>query len=103
MSSNPFQHVDVRVTDMEEALQFYSKLLPEVGFTENKNHVPNTNRIAFQAGTRKEVDRVAAIALEAGALNMNGPRACPEYSTSYYAAFFEDPCRNCLEICYLEG
>ncbi len=47
--------------------------------------------------------RVAAIALEAGALNMSGPRACPEYSATYYAAFFEDPCGNCLEICYLEG
>ena len=45
-------------------------------------------------------DEIAALALEAGARNMSGPRACPEYSPTYYAAFFDDPSGNPLEICH---
>jgi predicted lactoylglutathione lyase len=127
MGKNPFQHVDLRVTDMRVATGFYAKLLPPLGFkrdesseawtvftaagrppdqpwfafTEDKNHRPCANRIAFSAASPEEVDRLAAIAVEAGAKKMSGPRACPEYSASYYAAFFEDPCGNKLEICYV--
>jgi hypothetical protein len=46
------------------------------------------------------VDRLAGVAQEAGARNMSGPRACPEYNPTYYAAFFDDPCGNKLEICF---
>jgi predicted enzyme related to lactoylglutathione lyase len=127
VNKNPFQHVDVRVTDMQAALPFYSKLLPAVGFVrgdsgeqwkswaaegelpstpwfgfiEDPDHRPNSNRIAFWAASPDEVDRLAAIAIDAGARNMSGPRPCPEYTPSYYAAFFDDPCGNRLEICYL--
>ena len=41
--------------------------------------------------------------MQAGAANLSGPRDCPEYSATYYAAFFEDPCGNALEICFTEG
>jgi predicted lactoylglutathione lyase len=128
MSKNPFQHIDLRVTDMESARPFYSKLLPAVGFvredsgerwrvyyaegkppsaawfafTEEKDHLPNSSRIAFWAVSREEVDRLAAIACAAGALNVSGPRPCPEYTPTYYAVFFEDPCGNKLEICHVE-
>ena len=56
--------------------------------------------IAFVASSREEVDRLAAVAVEAGARNMSGPRACPEYGPTYYAAFFDDPCGNKLEVCF---
>ena len=127
MVRNPFQHIDLRVKNQGVALKFYSQLLPAVGFTtdegggsfhcfstegeppfkpwfgftEDPAHRPNANRIAFSAESRAEVDRVAAIALRAGAQNMSGPRDCPEYSATYYAAFFEDPSGNPLEICFL--
>jgi catechol 2,3-dioxygenase-like lactoylglutathione lyase family enzyme len=123
---NRFGHIDLRVGDMEEALPFYAALLPALGFvdeyhgetwkvwaaegtlpsaayfaiTEDREHVPNKNRIAFWVGNREEVDRVAAIAREAGALTESGPRACPEYGPSYYAFFFQDPSGNRLEIVY---
>ena len=123
---NPFRHVDLRVTDLSVAVSFYSKLLPALGFVRDdsgetwqvfqtdgeptsapwfafvldRDHRPNANRIAFQAESQAEVDRLAAVALEAGACNMSGPRSCPEYSAGYYAAFFEDPCGNPLEICH---
>ncbi len=126
MSENRFQHVDMRVSDLDAAIPFYSALLPALGFfltesspdwrvfqaegeppaapffsiTEAKDHRPNANRVAFWAANPKEVDRLTAVAREAGARNISGPRACPEYSSSYYASFFEDPCGNCLEICY---
>lgn len=124
MSPNHFSHIDLRVDDMEKALPFYSALLPELGFgrqyhsaawkvfagdgtlpsaayfgfTEERGHRPNSNRIAFWVESRQEVDRLGDLIRRAGALNVQGPRACPEYSTSYYAVFFEDPCGNRLEI-----
>ena len=126
MSRNPFQHVDLRVSDMEATFPFYAMLLPALGFTraggntfrvfsaegdppsqpwfgfiEDRNHRPNLNRIAFWAASREEVDRLGAIAVEAGAQNVSGPRDCPEYSETYYAVFFDDPSGNPLEICFV--
>ena len=123
MATNRFQHVDIRVNDIESALAFYSKILPELGFgtqggkvftvfdgegqppwfgfVEDKNHRANTNRIAFSAESREEVDRLAVIIREAGGGNISGPRACPEYTETYYAIFFEDPSGHCLEVCHL--
>jgi catechol 2,3-dioxygenase-like lactoylglutathione lyase family enzyme len=123
---NRFGHIDLRVSDMEKALPFYAALLPALGFantyhgatwkvwaaegtlpsaayfaiTEDRDHVPNANRIAFWVGDREEVDRVAAIAREVGARVESGPRECPEYDPSYYAFFFQDPSGNRFEIVY---
>jgi predicted enzyme related to lactoylglutathione lyase len=123
---NPFGHVDLRVRDMDAALPFYAALLPAAGFvreepggewyvwevegeppsaayfalTEDRGHVPNANRIAFWAASRDEVDRIAAVAFEAGAVVESGPRDCPEYGAGYYACFFQDPSGNRLEVAY---
>jgi len=123
---NRFGHIDLRVSDMDEALPFYAALLPALGFvheyhgetwkvwqaegilpsaaffaiTEDPGHTPNANRIAFWAESREEVDRVAAVARGAGATFESGPRECPEYDPSYYAFFFADPCGNRLEVVY---
>jgi len=125
---NPFQHVDLRVNDLEQAWEFYSKILPAIGFekgnkgkiysgydapgtppdqawfgfTEDKNHRANTNRIAFWAESRERVEAIGEVVRKAGAKNISGPRACPEYTPTYYAIFFEDPFGNCLEVCYRE-
>lgn len=129
MNKNPFNHIDLRVTDIKSALAFYSKFLPALGFTnyycddegshifgvtsgdtplpffalnEARNHKPNANRIAFGVSTKEEVDRIAQVIKEAGAKNIEGPCECREYTPSYYAVFFEDPCGNKLEVCYNE-
>lgn len=125
---NPFQHVDLRVADLAAALPFYEAFLPALGFhrvessgrwhcfdgagsppqrpwfafIEDPEHQPNANRIAFWAASPAEVDRLAALAERAGAVEMSGPKAMPEYGGGYYAAFFEDPCGNRLEICFVE-
>jgi catechol 2,3-dioxygenase-like lactoylglutathione lyase family enzyme len=123
---NRFGHIDLRVRDLGEAFPFYAALLPALGFvdeyhggtwkvwaaegtlpsaayfaiTEDREHLPNKNRIAFWAESREEVDRVAAVAREVGALTESGPRECPEYDPSYYACFFQDPSGNRFEIVY---
>jgi len=53
--------------------------------------------IAFWADNIHEVDRLAAIAVQAGARNVEGPTY---EDAHYYAVFFEDPGGNRLEICY---
>ncbi len=127
MQRNPFQHVDLRVTNLASAKAFYQILLPALGFerahpgelfhtwaapgtppsqpwfgiTEKTDHAPDDSRIAFWAESTAEVDRLAALARDAGATSISGPRDCPEYSPTYYACFFEDPCGNKLEICFV--
>ena len=120
---NPFGHIDLRVTSMGPALEFYEALLPELGFTrrfhgpvwkawaaepeppaaayvamtESPGHRPGESRIAFWTDSAEEVDRLAAIAIDAGARDVSGPKPMP-YSPGYYAVFFADPSGNLLEI-----
>lgn len=120
-----FDHVDLRVRNLAEAKLFYEILLPALGFTqevgiegwvtyeaagtdgateffgvtESPQHVPNENRIAFWADSIRKVDLLAAIAIQAGARNVEGP---VYEERGYYAVFFEDPSGNRLEICYRE-
>ena len=124
MAHNPLGHIDLRVHDREIAKAFYSALLPELGFTEfergknfdsflgpgeppfrpwvgyveDPDHRPCGNRIAFAVASRAEVDRIAAVIVAAGGLNMSGPKPMPEYDAGYYAVFFDDPFGNPLEI-----
>lgn len=120
---NPFGHVDLRVSSMDDALPFYEAFLPELGFTERYHgdtwkvfaavdplpatayfgiveepeHVPNENRIAFWAADAEEVDRVAEVARKAGARELSGPKAMP-YGPDYYAVYFADPSGNRFEV-----
>ncbi|MDP9005011.1 MAG: VOC family protein, partial [Verrucomicrobiota bacterium] len=73
------------------------------GFTEESEHRPNGNRIAFWAESRAAVDKVAAVVRKAGGKNIEGPEVCRDYSPGYYAVFFEDPDGNKLEVCYRES
>jgi predicted enzyme related to lactoylglutathione lyase len=117
-----FDHIDLRVTRLQKVASFYEILLPALGFsrrvdvegwlqfeaadgsmteffgiTESAAHVPNKNRIAFWAESEADVDRLARVAVTSGARNMEGPM---DYEPGYYAAFFEDPCGNRLEVCH---
>jgi catechol 2,3-dioxygenase-like lactoylglutathione lyase family enzyme len=126
MACRRLDHLDLRVRDLGAAEAFYAHFLPEVGFPirrdepghalqfearsghpppefvaliEDPAHRPNASRIAFWAESRAEVDRLGSILEHAGAKNLEGPMACPEYSPEYYAVFFEDPSGNRLEVC----
>jgi catechol 2,3-dioxygenase-like lactoylglutathione lyase family enzyme len=128
MKTRCFDHIDLRVKDMEVARKFYRKFLPHLGFVHekpgrhyhtfysaggdkpseffcfspDKNHKPNRTRIAFWADTREEVDRIAKLVREAGGEKLEGPEVCKGYSPGYYAFFFEDLDGNKLEICCRE-
>ncbi len=123
MAKNPFSHIDLYVRSFEEALPFYEKLLPALGFTrvfhtpswkvfaaegelpsaayfaitEDPAHSPNRNLIGFWAASRDEVDRMAQLVRDSGGKITDGPRLFP-ISPSYYAVYFEDPCGNRYEF-----
>jgi len=124
MSKRLFDHIDLRVRNRKAAQEFYAQILPAIGFavdksgerwgvfeakggkgvdffgfTEEADHRPNGNRIAFWAESRAAVDKVAEIIRKAGGKNIEGPELCLEYSPGYYAVFFEDPDGNKLEVC----
>lgn len=118
-----YDHIDLRVPRLVEVEAFYRTLLPALGFTkeddadeewlqyqtedesqffgvtESPSHVANENRIAFHAGSVEEVERLAEVAVKAGARNVEGPML---YSPGYHAVFFEDPCGNRFEVCWRE-
>ena len=119
---NPFGHIDLRVRDLEAATAFYDALLPSLGFseryhsaewkvwattdpfpegayfavTEDPAHTANATRIALQVRSAGDVDRVAEVARDAGAA-LSGPKEMP-YGPGYYAAYFDDPSGNGLEV-----
>ena len=121
-----FDHIDLRVRRLADVRRFYEQLLPALGFTrevavtgwltyeteggngpseffgvtESASHVANESRIAFRAGSIEDVDRLADIAVRAGARHVEGPMFYD--NDSYYAVFFEDPSGNRLEICCRE-
>ena len=119
-----FDHVDLRVADVERCRPFYDAFLRGFGFRgkaqadgvrlyyrleeravreaialiPDAGHRPNATRLAFSAASQADVDRFAAIAERAGARAYEPPALCPEIAERYYAAFFEDPDGNRLEI-----
>jgi catechol 2,3-dioxygenase-like lactoylglutathione lyase family enzyme len=119
-----FDHVDLRVADVERCRPFYDAFLRAFGFRgkaqpdgarlyyrlearvvreaialiPDAGHRPNATRLALRAASTSDVDRLAAIAQSAGARAFEPPAACPEIGDPYYAAFFEDPDGNRLEI-----
>lgn len=96
-----YDHIDLRVRNLELARAFYGAWLPLLGldlqeesadFTVFFNadeslpffaiaaddvHRPGLTRIAFRLVSRAEVDRVAAAAKAAGARAMEDPALCP--------------------------
>ena len=128
MKARYLDHIDLRVRNYARAKEFYSKLLPKLGFTrdrsdaewgtfyavggdqppaffgfsEDQQHQPNGTRIAFWAEQRPDVDGIAELVREIGGQKIEGPEICTEYSAGYYAVFFEDPDGNKLEVCCRE-
>lgn len=120
-----FDHIDLRAPSLSAITPFYRRLLPALGFTEeatiagwlqfcragdgpteffgiieSPTHRANENRIAFWAESTEEVDRLATLIREIGALHIEGPGY--DEGPGYYALFFEDPAGNRLEVCHRE-
>ncbi len=129
MTATLFDHVDLRVGDLRKVRGLYDALLTAMGYGRivedadsicyytpggersapffgidlDPGHRVNGTRIALRAGSRADVDRLAAVARDAGATAFEAPHVCEEYTPFYYASFFEDAEGNKLEICYREA
>ncbi len=64
---------------------------------------PGLNHLAFRVGSTEEVDAfVEEFLVPRGITPLyETPKVFPEYTTDYYAVFFEDPDRVKLEVVYL--
>ena len=123
-----FDHIDLRVSSFATARPFYVAFLGAAGFTqqrggrpgdewmslvaeepqprppfvwivEEKSHRGGLNRVALYQPTPADVDRVTAVAVAAGALNVEAAEYCEDYGDDYYAAYFEDADGNRWEVC----
>ncbi len=96
-----------RISEDAESICYYTpggeRSTPFFGIDLDSGHRVNGSRIALRAESRAEVDRLAAVARDAGATAFEAPHVCEEYTPFYYATFFEDAEGNKLEICYREA
>jgi catechol 2,3-dioxygenase-like lactoylglutathione lyase family enzyme len=112
-------HIGFAVTDYERSLAFYKKALEPLGFELVVKLSPETAagnahagfgrgqraqfwistgeglrgrlHVAFEAGSRGQVDAFHAAALRAGAIDNGKPGLRPQYHRDYYGAFVLDP------------
>ena len=59
--------------------------------------VGNGVHVAFDAGTRAQVDEFHRVALAHGGTDAGAPGLRPEYDANYYGAFVRDPDGNKIE------
>lgn len=115
-----FSHIFVGVSDFRRALAFYRAILPRLGLEERfceesrpwagwqiatgqrplfligkphdgGAHEPGNGQMAaFLAQSRAVVDDVYAVALRSGGTSEGQPGLRPEYTPTYYGAYFRD-------------
>jgi catechol 2,3-dioxygenase-like lactoylglutathione lyase family enzyme len=120
-----YDHVGVRVRDLESAAKFYERLLAPLGHVATRgegyagfgpegrpalwlhkkaNQQGAGCHVAFRAKDREAVDRFHAEGLKAGGKDNGGPGLRVDYAPDYYAAFVLDVDGNNVEaVCMLKG
>lgn len=125
-------HVDLTVADLERSIAFYGPLLARLGFRHHGPFTPNNadwisdsisiglvrahpgharhdryspglHHLAFDVGSREEVDALYVFVKDMGAAILDPPRDYPQYEPGYYAVFFADPDGLKLEIVHTPG
>ncbi len=110
-----FDHVTIRVADLEEARAFYGLALGQLEFgepaTDGENYEWNDFsfsadgpvtcglHIGFAASSRDAIDAWWEAMTAAGYPSDGEPGPRPEYSPEYYGAFVLDAARNSVEAC----
>lgn len=109
-----YDHVGLRVKDLEAAKRFYRATLKALGLVEDKSggfgpagapglwlheekHAAGGAHVAFRAKDREAVARFHAAGLQAGGRDNGEPGLRPDYSPCYFAAFLIDPEGNNVE------
>jgi predicted lactoylglutathione lyase len=114
-------HTSLSVSDYRKSKQFYQDALHPLGYHMNMefgesagfNDSKNTDfwigtgkavvptHLAFEAGSRQQVEGFYEAALEAGAKD-NGAPGYRDYSPGYYAAFVLDPDGHNIEAVWYD-
>lgn len=109
-----FDHVHLRVSDLEASKRFYAGALAALGldlregegwfsadelFVSDDGEPTSELHIAFQAPDRETVDRFHAAALAAGGRD-NGAPGERDYHPGYYGAYVLDPDGTNVEAVY---
>ena len=111
-----FDHVTIRVSDLETSRQFYAPALAALGFAEptsdghffewhdfsisqasNERPLTRNLHVAFVARSREGVDEWWETMTGAGHRDDGEPGPRPQYSEDYYGAFVLDPDGNSVE------
>jgi catechol 2,3-dioxygenase-like lactoylglutathione lyase family enzyme len=117
-----FDHIGLRVKDLEAAARLYKALLAPLGHVAGAKgegyagfgpegkpalwlHADGKGggaHLALRAPDRKAVDKFYEAAIKAGARDNGKPGIRADYSPKYYAAFVTDPDGNNVEaVCVL--
>ncbi len=108
-----FDHVTIRVSDLEGSLRFYRTLLgrePEgseylewdefgIAHADDSHPVTRHLHVGFAAHSREEVDAFWQAGIDAGYASDGEPGARPQYHPNYYGGFLVDPDGNSVEAC----
>lgn len=119
-------HISIRVSDLEKSKVFYEAVLAELGMkivlgsreedffgfgyeedepifeiaSSTRDFAVHSNvHIAFKTESEEVITKFHKAALLAGAEDNGFPGPRPEYSNSYFAAFFKDLDGNNIEAC----
>ena len=116
-----YDHIGLRVKDVEAARRFYKATLEALGLVEDGSggfgpsgapalwlhadeRAGGAAHVAFQAKDRQAVERFHAAGLAAGGKDNGKPGLRPDYSPCYFAAFLVDPDGNNVEaVCTEQG
>ena len=116
-------HVSLKVNDIAQAKEFYSKVLAPLGYKADKeypeykilgmmdgqgnhdlwidgNGCAQATHIAFSAQSEEEVQAFYKAALEAGGHDNGAPGYRTDYGAGYYAAFVLDHHGHNIEAMY---
>ncbi|UXI67241.1 VOC family protein [Tahibacter amnicola] len=114
-----FDHIGLRITDLDASVRFYTAVLAPLGYTlcsrddhgagfgpagqpalwlhAGKYPAPRGVHLAFRAPDRSSVEAFHTAGLASGAAD-NGPAGLrADYSPTYFAAFLIDPDGNNVE------
>lgn len=108
-----FDHVTIRVSDLEASRRFYRTLLgrdpdgdkylewADFGIAQADDEHPVTRHlhVGFAARSREEVDAFWRTGVDAGYASDGEPALRPQYDPNYYGGFLLDPDGNSVEAC----
>ena len=123
-------HLDLTVADLAASTTFYEGVMPLLGFRRmpdsaegpiwlgdaveiglqaarrlrpHDRYVPGLHHLAFEAPSRRDVDRVYQQLLAMRVHVLDAPAEYPAYGRGYYAVFFADPDGIKLEYAFTPG